>query len=55
MPHGGQQLELLLEVGEERGCRLGPDHGRRVAVEGDDGRRQAPVWAGPGELGDERR
>ena len=34
-PAVGQQLELLVEVGEERGGRLGPDHRGRVAVEGD--------------------
>ena len=52
----GQQLELLVEVGQQLGCRLGAHHGGRVAVEGDHhggqpgglGPRRAGRAAGPG-------
>src|SRR5690606_26722466 len=41
-PRLGQQLELLVEVGEQPGRRLGSHDRGRVAVEGDDGGGQAP-------------
>ena len=49
---GLQQLELLLEVGEQEGRRLGPDDHGRVPVEGHDGavaaraRRRPPPHLG---------
>ena len=49
----GQQLELLVEVGEQAGRRLGAhDHGR-VAVEGDDGAAQPPRLGPAAHLGDD--
>ena len=47
-PGGGQQLELLLEVGEQPGRRLGPHDDGRVPVEGDDGARRRPPARRPG-------
>ena len=46
-PGRGQQFELLVEVAEQGGRRLGPDHRGRMAVEGHHHRGQ-PVGAGPG-------
>ena len=44
----GQQLELLVQVGQERGRRFGPHHAGRVAVEGDHDRARArPPRPGP--------
>ena len=45
-PRPRQQLELLVEVAEQGGRRLGPDHGGRMAVEGHHHRGQ-PVGPGP--------
>jgi len=39
----GQQLEFLLEVGQELGGRVGPHHAGRVAVEGHHHRREAAL------------
>ena len=52
-PGGREQLELLVEVGEQAGRRLGPHHRGRVAVEGDDGGLHARRLAARGpHLGD---
>ena len=51
---GGQQLELLVEVGEQAGRRLGPHHRRGMAVEGDHRGGQAPLVGPPPHLGDDR-
>ena len=51
---GGQRLQLLVEVGQQLRRALGPhDHGR-VAVEGDDRRRQAGAGGQPPQLGQHR-
>ena len=50
----GQQLQLLVEVGEQAGRRLGPHHRRRVAVEGDHRGGQPPLVGPPAHLGDDR-
>ncbi len=42
-----EQLEPLRKITEKAGCRLGPHHHGRMAVEGDHRRRQA-VGRGPG-------
>ena len=51
---GGQQLELLLEVGEQARRRLGTHHRRGVPVEGDDGALEAAGRGPLSHLGDDR-
>ena len=46
-PAAAKQLELLVEIAEQLGRRLGADHHGRMAVEGDDHGGQ-PGVAGPG-------
>ena len=46
-PATSQELELLVEVGEQGGGRLGPHHTGRMAIEGDDHRREVQ-HLGPG-------
>ena len=53
-PGVGQQLQALLEVGEQAGRGLGADDLRRVAVEGDQGADVTPLHGPAAHLGDHR-
>ena len=53
MPVLGQQLELLIEVGEQLRCRVGPHDDRRVPVEGHDRGRTAQLGRHGPDLADE--
>ena len=53
-PARRQQLQLLLEVGELLGGRIGTHHGGRVAVEGDHHGRESLRRGEGGQLTQER-
>ena len=50
---GVEQLELLLEIGQQLGRRLGPDDLGRVPVEGDDHRLRSQLLGATPHLGDD--
>ena len=54
IPQPGQQLELLVEVGEQQRRRLGPHHRGRVPVEGDHRTGRAALGGQRAQLAEQR-